>query len=183
MPRNSPVLLLLLILAASPLEGFAGDQVVAAGADELLVTADGFEADIANGVSKFVGNARIQRGTLDIRADEIRLATSEGEVEAATLVGSPVRFSQAPTGKPPVAGEARRLEYDAANDVVTLTGKAWLTQGSDRFEGETIRYDLDTRTVLAQSNKETPERVRFILTPRKKAADKPQAASADKEQP
>lgn len=148
---------------------FAGEPASDAEA-ALEVNADHFEADRATEISVFRGNVTVRKGSLDVRADEVRIRAIEGAVREGTLIGEPVTFAQDPPDGPPVRGEARRIEYDAVNEIVILTGEAWVTQGSDRFQGESIHYDLAKRKVIAKSSETTPERVKIIFQPKKKPA-------------
>lgn len=169
---------------------FASPALWASDAEApLTVLADNMEADRGAGVSVFHGNVRIDKGTIRIQAEEARLRAEEGEVQEGTLVGMPVTFRQAPQGEPPISGEARRIEYDAVNRIVVLTGDAWVRQGSDEFSGETIRYDLDDHKVVATSPESAPERVKLIFRPRDdsasdgEAGDEPAADSANESTP
>ena len=165
------LLIALFCLAGAPV--FAASDADA----PLTVLADEMEADRGAEISVFRGDVQIDKGTIHIEATEARLRAVEGEVQEGTLVGTPVIFRQAPVGEPPVAGEAKRIEYDAINRVVVLTGDAWVRQGSDEFRGETIRYDLDARKVMATSSESAPERVKLIFKPRNENPDaKPRQA-------
>lgn len=168
--ENRKVSLLLLMFAAT----LFMNNVMASDAEApLTVDADTMEADRAREISVFRGDVRIDKGGIHIEAQEARLRASEGEVQEGTLVGTPVVFRQQPGQGDVITGEAQRIEYDAVNRIVILTGKAWVKQGSDEFRGETIRYDLDGRKVLATSNTSTPERVRLIFQPKETKAAPP----------
>ncbi|MDX1443577.1 MAG: lipopolysaccharide transport periplasmic protein LptA [Gammaproteobacteria bacterium] len=154
------LLLLGFLLIAYPVAGIAGNEA------PLIVDADDFEADQTREISVFKGNVSIQKGAVHILADEVRLKAKDGELQSGTIIGSPARFEQMPEDGEPIKGRAKRIEYDAANEIVVLTGEAWVNQGGDEFSGETIRYDLVQEKVLATSSESTPQRVRIIFTPR-----------------
>lgn len=156
---------LLSLLAASP--AAAGDADA-----PLTVESARVEADRGREISVFSGNVRLDKGSIHIEADEVRLRARNGEVQEGTLLGKPVKFRQRPEGAALITGEAQRIEYDAINHVVVLTGKAWVRQGSDEFRGETIRYDLDASKVLATSSESVDERVKIIFQPRKTDGEK-----------
>lgn len=141
--------------------------VASDGEAPLEISADHWEADRAKEISIFKGNVEIRKGSVRIIADEARIRATQGEVRESTIIGSPVRFEQKPEDAPPISGEAQRIEYDTVNDIVTLTGKAWVRQGEDYFEGESIRYSIDIGKVMATSKESAPERVKIIFTPRK----------------
>lgn len=160
MNNRLPALLLglaLLVPAASP----AGD-----GEAPLEVDADRWEADQSREISVFQGDVVLRKGSIVIEADEARIQASDGRVRFGTIIGKPARFRQKPADAPEITGHAERMEYDAENDIVVLTGAAWVRQGNDEFSGETIRYDITAEKVLATAAEKTPQRVRIIFTPR-----------------
>lgn len=132
----------------------------------LTVEAASMEADRAREISVFRGDVLIEKGSIRIEAEEARLRAVEGEVREGTLIGAPVMFRQLPETGELITGEAQRIEYDAVARVVVLTGDAWVKQGTDEFRGQTIRYDLDDRNVIATSGETTPERVKLIFRPK-----------------
>lgn len=157
--RNKPGILALLLCL--PFTASAGDAEA-----PLTVDAEHWEADRAREISVFTGNVQVEKGSIQIAADEVRLRAKDGEVQEGTLIGKPARFRQQPEDAALIEGEAQRIEYDAVKRIVELTGRAWVRQGGDEFRGETIRYHLDARKVLATSDKSVPERVRIIFQPK-----------------
>ena len=68
------------------------------------------------------------RGTL--RADQVIVQFSNGEVTGGTAIGSPAYFEQRRTDSDrPVQGHADRITYDAKQDTVRLDGDAQLSEG------------------------------------------------------
>lgn len=135
----------------------------------LQVRSDDWEADRARDIAVFRGNVSIDKGSLHIEADEVRLRTRDGEVQEGTIIGSPARFTQQPEGRQPVEGEAARIEYDAASGIVILTGNAWVRQQGDEIRSETIRYHIDDQRVTATSGDRARERVRITIQPKEQA--------------
>ncbi|HEX6929077.1 MAG TPA: lipopolysaccharide transport periplasmic protein LptA [Gammaproteobacteria bacterium] len=160
--RTRPGLAIALLVAAP---AFAGDAPPGAEAP-LTVSSVTVEADRGKGISVFSGEVRIDKGGIHIEADEARLRADAGVVQEGTLIGRPVKFRQQPEDGALVTGEARRIEYDAINDIVVLTGDAWVRQGEDEFRAETIRYDIATEKVLATSPETAKERVTIIFQPK-----------------
>ena len=170
MENRLPALLLLLVVPLA----FASDAEA-----PLTVESRSMEADRSRNISVFQGEVLIVKGSIRIEADEARLLAVEGNVQEGTLLGGPVRFRQKPPDAALITGEAKRIEYDAVNRVVVLTGNAWVTQGRDEFRGETIRYDLDGHKVLATSDETVPERVKITFQPKN---DPPPPENGDNEQ-
>ena len=175
------------LLLATPLVLAASD-----GEAPLQVDADRWEADQTREISVFQGNVVMRKGGILIKADEARIKAIEGRVQFGTIIGNPAIFEQVPETGAVVSGHADRIEYDAQNELVILTGSARVSQGDDEFSGETIRYDLRQEKVLATGAEKTPQRVRIIFTPRKKtppagedetgngnAADKPAGSATE----
>ncbi len=150
-----------LMLCALPVATHAGDADAPLTVESVRV-----EADRGKEISVFSGDVRLDKGSIHIEADEARLRARDGEVQEGTLIGQPVTFRQQPEDAAPITGEAGRIEYDAVNRVVVLTGGAWIRQGTDEFRGETIRYDLDASKVLATSSESVDERVKIIFQPK-----------------
>lgn len=134
------------------------------------IEADNWQADQKAGVTVYRGHVVVTRGNVQIKADEIRLHTADGALEYATIIGSPATFHQSPADAPPINGQARRIEYDAKAQTAVLTGDATLTQGQDRLHAASIKMDLNAETVVAHSDKTTPERVHVTLTPKQPPA-------------
>lgn len=170
-PRRLLAGLAVLLLPAQPLP--------AAEPAPITIEADHWEADQARGLTVYSGNVILTRGNVRVTADEARLLMQEGRLQHATLIGSPAIFRQEPAAGPALAGQARRLEYDAGKETATLTGEAFLRQGSDTIRAASIFVDLAAEKVIAESDRVTPERVRVTLTPRGEPADQ----STDPEDP
>lgn len=135
------------------------------------IEADGWSADQIKGISIYRGNVVITRGTARITADEARVMMREGRLQAATIIGSPATFRQKPDDAPLIEGRAQRVEYDALKDTAILTGDARIVQGGDEIRAASIFVDLAAEKIVAKSDRQTPERVRITLTPRKDTAD------------
>ncbi|HEX7047808.1 MAG TPA: lipopolysaccharide transport periplasmic protein LptA [Gammaproteobacteria bacterium] len=144
----------------------------------LTVSSHSVEADRSKGISVFTGEVRIDKGGIHIEADEARLRALEGVVQEGTLIGRPAKFRQQPEGAALVTGEAERIEYDAVNEIIVLTGNAWVRQGEDEFRAETIRYDIATEKVLATSPESAKERVTIIFQPKNDEPDNGEQESA-----
>lgn len=157
------------LLIAAWLAAFAAFAQAGDSEAPLQVRSDDWEADRARDIAVFHGNVTIEKGSLRIEADEVRLRTRDGEVQEGTIIGHPARFTQQPEGRELVEGEAERIEYDAANGIVILTGRAWVRQQGDEIRSETIRYHIDDQRVTATSGERARERVQITIQPREQA--------------
>jgi lipopolysaccharide export system protein LptA len=139
-------------------------------------------------VQLLTGGVELNQGTMQIRAAQVELReTPRGQVAVAdgTANAPLVQFRQKRDGVDEwIEGQAERVEYDAASQVVRLFRRAQvrlLRAGAlaDQVVGEQITYDhvRDVFEVQGQASGTTPGttpgtgRVRGTVTPRSTAAD------------
>ncbi len=118
------------------------------------------------GVTTYSGSVTIEQGTLKIAADNltINLDTNNRGIRSAVATGRPATMQQVVTQEKGLArGQANRIDYNAENGIVTLTGNAKLTQGGQSFSGNTIRYSLSAGDV--EANAGGGQRVELIFPP------------------
>ncbi len=152
-------LLVLLVWLAAP--AWAVDPDLAA---PLEIEADRVVLDEAAGESVYQGSVRAVQGHTRLTADTLRLYQQGGRLVRVLAEGTPARLVKSPPGQPPLEAGARTIDYRLDRARVILSGEAVLVQGSDRFEGPRIEYDLDTQRVVA-GGKPGEGRVRVILSP------------------
>ena len=128
------------------------------------IEADRAEIDRASGVSRYFGNVVFTQGTLRLTGEQVTVRTEAGIVRAAESHGEPATVRQQTDDGRLLRAEAERITYDAAIPRVTLTGKAELTRGTDRFAAGFIRYWPNTGRVEAERG-EGDERVRIRIEP------------------
>ena len=159
---NTSLLLAMLVpTAATPAPSHDSEQ-------PLQVEAGRFEAYKSENISVFKDDVLIVKGSIRIKAQEARLQVVDGEVKQATIIGNPVEFEQRDDAGKLIRGWAERIEYDADNNIVDLTGNAKLLHGNDVFESETIHYDTLNQRVHAQSAEASEQRVQITFMPRNK---------------
>lgn len=159
--RLFPANLALLIALLAPVaEALPSDRE-----QPVQVAANSARFNEKTGVAVYTGAVVIKQGTLEIRADEITITTDErGAVLTTVARGNPARYQQqTDPAKGPVSAEAARIDFDARNEVITLTGKARLRQDGASFQGNTITYNAQRQQVDAQGQGQ--ERVMLVLPP------------------
>lgn len=117
------------------------------------------------GVNSYSGNVTITQGTLKLAADNITVNLSNNRsIQSAVLSGRPATMQQVVTKEKGLArGQANKIDYNAVNGIVTLTGNAKLTQNGASFSGNVIRYSLKVGDVEATSG--GSQRVELIFPP------------------
>lgn len=108
--------------------------------------------DDNQGISTYEGNVVFTKGTLVIKADTMTLYYDGEKLSKVLILGSPADVRHQPDNEAQVHSQAKKMEYLLAEDKLTLTGQAFVTQGSRHFSGETIEYDTRQRIVSASGN-------------------------------
>lgn len=153
-------LLLGSLLAAPLLQALPSDRE-----QPVQVSADSARFNEKTGIASYTGNVHIQQGSLQIHADKVVVTVdSKGSILSTVSTGSPARYQQQPDAKKGlVNAEALRIDYDAKNAVITLTGNARLQQDGSRFSGQSIVYNSQKQQVDARGD--GTNRVQLVFPP------------------
>jgi len=109
-----------------------------------------------------------------LQSSEARVQFRNNEIVRATIKGRPAAFEQRLKGKDQVArGRAAAIDYDVKESIVRLTGDAWLSDGQNEIQGNTLVYDIGRERVQANPNEKDPGGVRITINPPKKGAAPP----------
>ena len=143
----------------------------------ISIDADQGSLDQKNQVTVFTGNVIITQGTLNMRANVVRLVKDQSGNQTINAQGSPVYFRQELDGNKGLAeGWGDRAEYTSTNNTVKLVGNAKVRRGGDVATGNAITYNTKTEvyTVLGgktTGGKDNP-RVHIIIQPSTAQGDK-----------
>ncbi|NCV56645.1 MAG: lipopolysaccharide transport periplasmic protein LptA, partial [Betaproteobacteria bacterium] len=113
----------------------------------MTVEADQLIHDEARRTSNFLGKVILNKGTLQIRADEIELVEDQEGFQSARAIGKPVLFKQKREGvNEMIEGQSRRLFYASRSETVRLEEAAEMRRvvegkAADVLQGELIVYD------------------------------------------
>jgi len=130
----------------------------------LEVKADATEGTLGDGMATLKGNVEIRQGTLLIRADVAKVERVEGRVRRFDLSGNPVHLQQEIEKEGLVSAEARKVEYEVASGIVTLTGSADVDHPQYHISGEVLRYDLNAQHFQG-SGGDSDGRIRIRMDP------------------
>lgn len=139
----------------------------------IQIEADQGSLDQKNQVTVFSGNVQIKQGSLQMKAQSVRVSQDRSGNQTMLATGSPVYFrQQLDGGKGLAEGWGNRAEYNSAQHLVKLIGNAKVQRGGDLAQGEAISYNMKTEvyTVLggnAVGNK-NGRRVKVIIQPNNK---------------
>lgn len=171
MSRAASYLLLLGWLIAVP----TSSLVAAQAQQPIYIESRSLLIDEKQGLSHYRGKVRFTQGSLVIHASEIKVFSRKGLLEKVLIQGNPSHLQQQAEGQQqPVIATARRIEYSANDDTLQLFGNVLVKQGSQRFSGEHITYNIRNAQVTAQASNEStegndqqPGRVKATITPSK----------------
>lgn len=169
----------LLRLALLALAGLAGGAMaLPEDRDQpIRISAERAEIDDATGTATYMGDVRLDQGTLRVTAETLVIETEDEAVTRITARGAddgePARYQQIPAeDEAPVEANAATIVYRTTDERIELDGDARLRQDQDRFEGDRIVYDLRARTVAATSTRED-SRVNFTIRPDRLPSGRP----------
>ncbi|SNY76224.1 lipopolysaccharide ABC transporter substrate-binding protein LptA [Enterobacter sp. CC120223-11] len=149
-----------LLAASLPALALTGDTD-----QPIHIESDQQSLDMQGNVATFTGNVVVTQGTIKINADKVVVTRPAGEKGKETMdgYGNPATFYQMQDNGKPVKGHASKMHYEVANDLVVLTGKAYLEQLDSNITGDKITYLVKEQKMQAFSEK--GKRVTTVLVP------------------
>ena len=124
-------------------------------------------ADLNSNLAKFIGNVIITQGSIEIKADNVTIKrNNKGKLDSVIANGNPVSFKQTLDDGKKISSRSSKLEYITAKNVIVISGKALIQQG-DRIE-----YNLNTRTMKANTSAVQGGRVNSTFIPSEVKNDK-----------
>jgi lipopolysaccharide export system protein LptA len=171
-PRGS-VAGLVLALALGLVLALIARSALALKDDEqqpMLIEADRVEVDEAKSLSVYIGKVQVDQGSMRLLADHVTVThRPDRRVKTIVALGKPVKFKQLLDGdQGEVHAFARRMDFDADTNELTLIDDALLIQGEDRIASNRIVYDRARSRMQAGGT----GRVKITLVPERK--DDPQ---------
>lgn len=129
----------------------------------IFIEADDVEVRESDSTSVYVGNVQVDQGSMRLLADHVTVYHREDRQPRLIIaLGSPAKYKQQlDDDEGEVQAFAKRMEYDADKDELTLIGDGLLIQGADRLTGERIVYDR----AKAQFRAGGSGRVKITITP------------------
>lgn len=130
----------------------------------LFIEADDVEVREVDGVSVYVGNVRVDQGSMRLLADHVTVYHREDRQPRLIIaLGEPAKYKQLlDNNQGEVQAFGKRMEYDADKDELILIGDGLLIQGVDRLASERIIYDRARAKFRAGGS----GRVKITITPK-----------------
>ena len=150
---------------------------------DIVVSADKSETDDINKTVVLLGNVVVTQGTMRITASKVTIKEDPQKYKFMVATGAPVTFRQKRDNADEwIDGNALRAEYDEKNDKLNLYDRAHVKSGGNEVNGDYISYDLKlerSEVAGAPPGAKAPpsSRVKMIITPQKREADKASPAN------
>jgi lipopolysaccharide export system protein LptA len=115
----------------------------------------------------FTGDVRLTVPDGKLTASSAVVTFRDKQIASAVIRGSPAEFEQKLKDTMQVArGRSDTIDYDFKQATVRLTGAAWLTDGDNVIQGDTLVYDVGRQRVVANPGGEVPGGVRITINPK-----------------
>lgn len=119
----------------------------------ISIEADAGSLDQKNQITVFNGNVIIKQGSLNIRANAVRVAQDKQGNQQIDAEGAPVYFGQQLEDKGYVEGTGNQVNYESSTGLVRLTGNAMVKRGGDVARGAAITYNMRTEVYTVLGSK------------------------------
>lgn len=139
----------------------------------IQIEADSARMDDIQKLAVYEGKVVLRQGTLWLSAERVEVRQDAAGFTLGLATGSPVQFRQKLEGRDEfVQGWAQRLEYDARQENVRLTGDARLKKGEEELQGDLITYNAKSELFQASGGgaSQGKGRVRAVILPKANAA-------------
>ena len=97
---------------------------------------------------EFTGKVQIKMPDSGVASELAKVRFGGGEVQSATVTGSPATFEQR-REKELTQGRANRIDYDLQRGTVEFAGDAWLSDGRNEVAGATLVYSTVNQRVIS----------------------------------
>lgn len=147
--------------------------------------AEASSLDFDNSTWTFTGAVKVRMAQGELAADNATAKFRQQKLTLATFNGAPATFEQqaAPADGPlntPVTGltgnsvnargHARTIVYKLSPGEVQLIGDAWLSNGCNELNGDTVIYNLVQKSITGPASTGPGGRVRGVIRPQCKPA-------------
>jgi len=148
----------------------------------IYVQSDLAERDDRRGITTYTGDVEIDQGSLQIKADIVKIHTEDDEVSRIIAVGKPANMHQQPElDRAVVHARGNTITYDVIEEILILTGDAEVDQDGTIVKGDSISYFIREQRVkaLSENDPQGKKRVQMVIPPRrvKTAGDNAEDAS------
>lgn len=136
--------------------------------------------EFANAEWRLSGDVKITVPGGMLQSDDARVKFQDNAIVSALIKGAPAQFEQRLKESNQLArGRAASIDYNVKQGTVLLTGDAWLTDGQNEINGNTLIYDIGRERVQANPNEKDPGGVHITINPPAKKTSTPAPAKGN----
>jgi lipopolysaccharide export system protein LptA len=135
------------------------------------IVSDKQSAQLKSNIAIFENNVEIVHGKRKIKADRLEVHRREELGERSELLvatGNPAIFQETQLDGSVMKAQAQEVTYDISNRLLTIRGKAQISQAGQEINAEVIVYDMEKQLISAEKGGNSKSRVRTILVPEQK---------------
>jgi lipopolysaccharide transport protein LptA len=135
-------------------------------ADRVIVQLSNISKVLDNGRSVFQGDVIIIGPQGKITSRDADIVVKDKLVTEINAHGDPVEFELiVPAEHKQIKGHADSVRYEAATGCVRFVNNAWISDGQDEIKGQSLRYYLANRQLLADPVEQEGQQVHITITP------------------
>jgi lipopolysaccharide transport protein LptA len=128
---------------------------------------------LENGRSVFEGNVLVVGPQGKMTSRDADIVVKDKLVTEINAHGDPVQLEFiVPAEHKQVKGHAESVRCEAATGCVRLLTNAWVTDGQQEIKGQSLRYYLANRQLLADPGEQEGQQVHITITPNGQAKHK-----------
>lgn len=122
---------------------------------DIEIKAERAELDQRAGVTTYIGNVRVNQGTMRVTADRMRMEHENRKIVRITATGDPAHYQQQ-VESDQLRARAKTIVYHTQEERVHLEGKAYVEHGDNEIAGAVIIYDIAAGRINAESGEDGP---------------------------
>lgn len=137
--------------------------------ENIVIDAEQQKLDIKSNTLAFTGEVEVSQGSLTMLADRLEVIKADQKSHQEDILiasGNPAIYRQTLENGEKLEAQANTIRYQVGSRILTLTGKAKLSQQGSEVSGDKIEYLLNEQKLVASSQKASGEKVRTVLTPK-----------------
>ena len=124
------------------------------------LSSDSSYGDGKEKVAVHEGNVTITQGTLEIKADRLKVSAALGkDKEVFEATGNPASYTQQLADGTMVVAKANSIRYEKATKIISLKGNAELYQNAFSIKTDSIIYDIIKEQWQAQKDTNSQQQV------------------------
>ena len=119
------------------------------------------------GLSTYIGDAEVTKGSLVLSAEEIQIFSVKQTISKIIAKGNTKKLAHYKQNQPSqprfVEASAMTITYFTNKQLIRLEGNAHLIQGFDSFSGGILNYDIKKDKIVVEKSKNSTQHVKFKI--------------------